>query len=57
MAYGHSAMLFSETNRIGLLERVGASDITKQPVSLDLEQLKAEKQRMVDLLRTVICGC
>lgn len=54
MAYGHSAMLFSETNRVGLLERVGAGDISERPVSLDIEKLQKEKQSMVDWLKTVI---
>ena len=54
MAYGHSAMLFSVTNRVGLLERVGAGDISERPAALDMERLKVEKQRMVDWLRTVI---
>lgn len=53
MAYGHPAMLFAETKRVGLLERVGAGDISQRPVSLDLEKLEQEKQGMVDWLKTV----
>ena len=52
MAYGHPAMLFSETNRVGLLERVGARDISKHPVTLDMDQLEQEKQEMYDWLKT-----
>ncbi len=51
MAYGHPAMLFSETNRVGLLERVGAGDISNHPVTLDIEFLNNEKKKMVDWLR------
>ncbi|HPT79055.1 MAG TPA: hypothetical protein PK830_08135 [Candidatus Atribacteria bacterium] len=32
LAFGHSAMLFSRTNRVGLLERVGANEICEKPV-------------------------
>lgn len=54
LAYGHPAMLFAETNRVGLLERVGAGDISEHPVSLDMEKLADEKQAMVDWLMTVM---
>ena len=54
MAFGHSAMLFSETNRVGLLERVGAGEISEHPVALDIEKLEREKSAMVDWLKTVM---
>lgn len=54
MAYGHSAMLFSKTNRVGLLDRVGASRITEEPVTLDLVFLKEEKKRMVEWLKSIM---
>ena len=43
LAYGHSAMLFVKTNRVGLLERVGAGEIIKRPVKLDFVTIKQEK--------------
>ena len=54
MAYGHSAMLFAKTNRVGLLERVGVADISKHPVCLDMEKLSVEKETMVDWLKKVL---
>lgn len=54
LAYGHSAMLFAKTNRAGLLERVGAGEITKKPVRLDMDFLYAEKKRMIEWLKTVL---
>ena len=54
LAYGHSAMLFAKTNRVGLLERVGAGEITKRPVSLDMELIRAEKAKMVEWLQNVL---
>lgn len=54
MAFGKSAMLFSETNRVGLLERVGAGEITMHPVSLDLNYLSEEKNKMLNWLKSVI---
>lgn len=54
LAYGHSAMLFSKTNRVGLLERVGAKDVTEKPVKLDLKQLKHEKVKLLEWLKSVL---
>lgn len=54
LAYGHSAMLFVKTNRVGLLERVGAGEITKKPVKLDMEILDAEKEKMTEWLKAVL---
>ena len=54
MAFGNSAMLFSENNRVGLLDRVGAGEISKHPVKLDLERLTKEKEQMTDWLRSVV---
>lgn len=50
LAYGHSAMLFSKTNRVGLLERVGAGEISSHPVTIDLYMLNQEKQIMFQWL-------
>lgn len=57
LAYGHSAMLFAKTNRVGLLERVGAGEITKKPVTLDMDLIREEKAKMVEWLKTaLLCG-
>ena len=50
MAFGHPAMLFSETTRDGLLERVGAGEISRHPVSLDMGKLEEEKKKMIEWL-------
>ena len=54
MAYGNTAMLFSKTNRVGLLERVGAGDISQKPVQLDLQRLTEEKKAMVNWLKNIL---
>lgn len=51
LAFGNSAMLFVNTDRLGLLGRVGAEGITQYPVKLDMDQLKEEKRRMVEWLK------
>lgn len=51
MAYGHPAMLFSSTSRIGLLDRVGATNITSGPASIDLDVLVKERDKMTEWLR------
>ena len=50
MAFGNAAMLFSETNRVGLLERVGAGEISEHPVSIDISFLNDEKRKMMSWL-------
>lgn len=47
LAFGKSAMLFSKTNRSGLLERVGAAEICQKPVALDMDYLADEKQKQL----------
>lgn len=54
LAYGHSAMLFVKTNRVGLLERVGAGEITERPVKLDMSLITEEKRKMVAWLESVL---
>ena len=54
LAYGGSAMLFSKTDRVGLLDRVGAGEISKHPVKLDLDRLNHEKQNMKAWIRNVL---
>lgn len=50
MAYGNSAMLFSKTNRVELLDRVGATDICQSVVKLDMDQLAKEKRNIISYL-------
>lgn len=50
LAYGGSAMLFARTNRVGLLERVGAEDVCSRPVRLDMERLAREKESIIACL-------
>ena len=54
LAFGHSAMLFSKTDRLGLLGRVGANDICEKPVKLDLEYVKSEKEKMVQWITNIL---
>lgn len=54
LAFGHSAMLFSETNRVGLLERVGAEEISRHPIAINKSIIDREKDAMVSWLEDVI---
>lgn len=54
LAYGRWAMLFSQTERARLLERVGLTAITKRPCRLDMERLATEKAGMIDFLESVL---
>lgn len=56
LAFGHSAMLFVKTNRVGLLERVGAGNVCKEPVKLDLDRLSEEKTKMLKWISSVVNG-
>ena len=54
LAFGNSAMLFSKTNRSGLLTRVGAGEICQKPVTLDMEKLAEEKKKQLQWLSAVL---
>lgn len=54
LAFGHSAMLFTKTNRSGLLERVGANNIQEKPIAIDLKKLSEEKTAMIGWLSEVL---
>lgn len=54
MAYGNSAMLFAKTNRVGLLERVGADEVCNSVVKLDLQRLAKEKEQIIARLNDLI---
>lgn len=54
LAFGNHAMLFADTDRQGLLRRVGAEEITDHPVRLNLEYLVDEKSKMVRWLGNTI---
>lgn len=56
LAFGNSAMLFAKTDRLGLLERVGAEMIMNHPVRLDMMALLDEKNKMVQWLSNVLMG-
>lgn len=53
LAYGNAAMLFSDSGRALILDRVGASGVTDRPVTLNLDRLEREKQAQLDFLRSV----
>ena len=53
LAYGNAAYLFAKTGRSALLHRVGAVDIEKKPVKIDLDYLKNEKHRLIEWLKRI----
>lgn len=54
LAYGKPAMLFSTTPRARLLERVGLTYITRQPQTLPMENLRVEKMKLINFVKTTI---
>ena len=50
LAYGKPAMLFSDTPRAHLLDRVGARTIKSKLTSIDLEKLASEKQQIIQFI-------
>lgn len=51
LSYGKPAMLFSDTKRAQLFDRLGLSDIRSRLVTLERRRLDEEHQRFVDFLR------
>lgn len=52
LSYGNSAMLFSGSPRIRMLERVGLGEITQKPVQLDQDLIAAHKAELIAFLKT-----
>jgi len=53
MAYGRPAVLFSQSGRALIIERVGGEGVTRKPTYLDIGVLAREKQAMIDFLKSV----
>lgn len=53
LAYGNAAYLFAKTGRSALLKRVGAEGIEDHPVTIDLQKLQEEKQKLIAFLKTL----
>ena len=51
LAYGNTAMLFSPSPRNAIFDRIGASDIKKRPISIDLEYLNSLKTDELNFLK------
>jgi hypothetical protein len=50
LAYGKPAMLFSESPRLRLMERLNLTEVTKCPVTIDQHVLDTEKRKLVNFL-------
>lgn len=53
MAYGNAAYLLAKTGRSGLLSRVGAENVNRYPVKIDMMNLKKEKGKLLTWLNAV----
>jgi hypothetical protein len=51
MSYGKSAMLFSSSPRVRMLERLGLQDILNHPVTLDANLIRREKEKLILFLQ------
>lgn len=51
LSFGNPAWLFTKSPRSYLLDRVGATEIRKGPVSISLDYLAEEKNKMIDFVR------
>lgn len=54
MAYGGTAMLFSKSPRVQIIEQVGASGIFEKPTQLNLERLNEMRMQEIDYLKSKI---
>lgn len=54
LSFGNSAFLFTKSPRSYLLDRIGASDIKKGPVTLEKDRLTEEKENLIEFVRTHI---
>ena len=54
LAYGKPAMLFTPTPRASLFHRVGAERIQQEPVTLDMDRLREEKEAQLRFLKAAV---
>lgn len=54
MAYGGTAMLFSKSPRVQIIEQVGANKILEQPTKLNLENLNKMRINQIEFLKSYI---
>lgn len=54
LAFGNPAMLFSESDRAYLFDRVGASRIKEKLVCLNPEKIRQEKSKQIEFLSSVL---
>jgi len=54
MAYGGTAMLFSKSPRVQIIEQVGASTIFQKPTKLNMNQLEQIRNAEIDFLKSII---
>ncbi|MCK4825468.1 polysaccharide pyruvyl transferase family protein, partial [bacterium] len=56
LAFGNQAMFFCKNTppRLRMFRRIGAPDILKMPVKLNMEQLRNEKEKQVKFIMSII---
>jgi len=55
LAYGNKAMFFGKNSpRLRMFQRIGAKNITDQPVKLDLKALAKEKEMQINFLKEIL---
>lgn len=54
LAYGNKAMLFANTKRSALLDRMGLQNIYSEPVSIPKEYLYEEKNNLITYIRSKV---
>ena len=54
LAYGGSAMLFTPSPRAGLFERIGASNIKREPTSITKSELEQQQDKHIEAIRAVL---
>lgn len=53
LAYGKPAMLFSQSGRSRILNRIGAQDIYRQPTTVSQAKLSEEKKSLLNYLKSI----
>ena len=53
LVYGKPAMLFSESGRARILERLGVENLNLRPALLDQARVEEERTKMIEFLKTV----
>jgi hypothetical protein len=54
LAFGNKAILFGKTPRIKMFDRLGISEISEEPINLNMTELLREKNSQIEFIKSIL---